>query len=148
MQKGEKPNGARAVALAVLLRCEKQGAWLDGALKSEIRSNALSSRDAALCSKICYGVCQNRMLLTFWLAHFSKVKPEKLEPAVRIAILMAMYQIRMLDKIPERAAVNESVELARHSSRNPRSPAPFADRRDSSPSPRHAAFVTATLSGW
>ena len=123
MQKGEKPNGARAVALAVLLRCEKQGAWLDGALKSEIRSNALSSRDAALCSKICYGVCQNRMLLTFWLAHFSKVKPEKLEPAVRIAILMAMYQIRMLDKIPERAAVNESVELARHSSRNPRSPA-------------------------
>lgn len=115
----------------------------------------LSSRDAALCSKICYGVCQNRMLLTFWLAHFSKVKPEKLEPAVRIAILMAMYQIRMLDKIPERAAVNESVELARHSSRNPRLPpwstgfsAPFADRRDSSPSPRHAAFVTATLSGW
>lgn len=70
LQKGEKPNGARAVALAVLLRCEKQGAWLDGALKSEIRSNALSSRDAALCSKICYGVCQNRMLLTFWLAAF------------------------------------------------------------------------------
>lgn len=73
-------------------------------------------------SKLCYGVCQNRLLLEFWLSKFSKVKPEKLEPAVRIALLLAMYQITMLDKIPPRAAVNESVNLARRNSKNPRSP--------------------------
>lgn len=123
MQKCEKTTTARSAALTVLLRCEKQGAWLDGALKSEIRASGLAPRDAALCSKICYGVCQNQLLLTFWLAHFSKVKPEKLEPAVRISILMAMYQIKLLDKIPERAAVNEAVKLARANSKNPRSPA-------------------------
>lgn len=123
MQKYEKTKTARSAALAVLLRCEKQGAWLDGALKSEIRASGLPPRDAALCSKICYGVCQNQLLLTFWLSHFSKVKPEKLEPAVRISILMAMYQIKLLDRIPQRAAVNEAVKLARASSKNPRSPA-------------------------
>ncbi len=122
-QQNIKLKNARAVALSVLLSCEKQAAWLDRALKSELHTSEVAPRDAALCSKICYGVCQNRMLLEFWLKHFSSVKPEKLEPSVHIAILMAMYQIGMLDKIPQRAAVNEAVELTKRNSKNPRSPA-------------------------
>lgn len=123
MQKQTKQaKDARSVALTVLLRCEKNGAWLDGALKSALKETPLDARDAALCSKLCYGVCQNRTLLEFWLAHFSKVKPEKLEPAVRLSLLMALYQITLLDKIPPRAAVNEAVNLARRNSKNPRSP--------------------------
>lgn len=124
MQKREnnQAKDARSAALTVLLRCERNGAWLDGALKNVLKESALEPRDAALCSKLCYGVCQNRLLLEFWLSKFSKVKPEKLEPAVRIALLLAMYQITMLDKIPPRAAVNESVNLARRNSKNPRSP--------------------------
>lgn len=124
MQKREnnQAKDARSAALTVLLRCERNGAWLDGALKSVLKESALEPRDAALCSKLCYGVCQNRLLLEFWLSKFSKVKPEKLEPAVRIALLLAMYQITMLDKIPPRAAVNEAVNLARRNSKNPRSP--------------------------
>lgn len=122
MRKPDKPKNARNVALTVLLNCETKGAWLDAALKSALKESELSSRDAALCSKICYGVCQNRLLLEFWLSRFSKVKPQKLEPAVRMALLLAMYQIVMLDKIPPRAAVNESVQLARHNSKNPHSP--------------------------
>lgn len=154
MQKYEKTKTARSAALAVLLRCEKQGAWLDGALKSEIRASGLPPRDAALCSKICYGVCQNQLLLTFWLSHFSKVKPEKLEPAVRISILMAMYQIKLLDRIPQRAAVNEAVKLAGRAAKIPGPPpwsmafcAPFADRRRRCPGRRSAASDTVTPSG-
>ena len=88
MQKREnnQAKDARSAALTVLLRCERNGAWLDGALKSVLKESALEPRDAALCSKLCYGVCQNRLLLEFWLSKFSKVKPEKLEPAVRIAL--------------------------------------------------------------
>ena len=124
MQKREnnQAKDARSAALTVLLRCERNGAWLDGALKNVLKESALEPRDAALCSKLCYGVCQNRLLLEFWLSKFSKVKPEKLEPAVRIALLLAMYQITMLDKMPPRAAVNEAVNLARRNSKNPRSP--------------------------
>ena len=134
---------ARSVALRVLLCCERQGAWLDGTLKRELGKSGLSSRDAALCSNLCYGVCQNEMLLTFWLSHFSKVKPEKLESAVRLSLLMAMYQIVMLDRIPERAAVHEAVELARRNSKNPRSPAlvngilrSFCRRQNDLPQPK------------
>ena len=92
MQKREnnQAKDARSAALTVLLRCERNGAWLDGALKNVLKESALEPRDAALCSKLCYGVCQNRLLLEFWLSKFSKVKPEKLEPAVRIALLLAM----------------------------------------------------------
>lgn len=83
MQKREnnQAKDARSAALTVLLRCERNGAWLDGALKNVLKESALEPRDAALCSKLCYGVCQNRLLLEFWLSKFSKVKPEKLEPA-------------------------------------------------------------------
>ena len=135
---------ARSVALQVLLRCEGQGAWLDGELKRELGLAGLSPRDAALCSNLCYGVCQNELLLTHWLSHFSRVKPNKLEPAVRMSLLMALYQIAMLDRIPERAAVNEAVELARRRSRNPRSPAlvngilrSFCRRQDDLPRPEN-----------
>ena len=65
MQKREnnQAKDARSAALTVLLRCERNGAWLDGALKSVLKESALEPRDAALCSKLCYGVCQNRLLL-------------------------------------------------------------------------------------
>lgn len=68
MQKYEKTKTARSAALAVLLRCEKQGAWLDGALKSEIRASGLPPRDAAPVQQNLLRRRQNQLLLTFWLS--------------------------------------------------------------------------------
>lgn len=115
------PGSAREAALLALTACETQGAWSDGVLKRTIREMRLESRDAALATRICYGVQQNRLLLDFWLSRFCKGKPEKLEPQVRASLRMGLYQIVFLDKIPASAAVNESVNLARKYSRNPRS---------------------------
>ena len=52
MQKREnnQAKDARSAALTVLLRCERNGAWLDGALKNVLKESALEPRDAALCS--------------------------------------------------------------------------------------------------
>jgi len=112
---------AREVAVQTLVACEKQGAWSDGHLKKLIRQAGLDRRDAALATRLCFGVQQNSLLLDFYLRHFSSVKPEKMEPAVRGALRIALYQILMMDKIPASAAVNESVAIARKLSRNPRS---------------------------
>ncbi len=112
---------ARQVALKALTACEKQGAWSDGILRNLIRQAGLDRRDAALATRICYGVQQNLMLLNFWIDALSRVKTVKLEPGVAGCIRMGMYQIAFMDKIPASAAVNESVNLAKKVSRNQRS---------------------------
>ena len=111
---------ARQVALKALTACEQQGAWSDGILRNLTRSAGLDRRDAALAARICYGVLQNRLLLDFWIDCFSSVKVRKLEPAIACCIRMGMYQMAFLDRIPNRAAVNESVNLAKTVSRSRR----------------------------
>ena len=112
---------AREIAVRTLTACEKQGAWSDGHLKKLLRQEGLDRRDAALATRLCFGVLQNCLLLDHCLSQFSSVKVEKMEPAVRNDLRIALYQILMMDKIPASAAVNEAVALARKVSRNPRS---------------------------
>lgn len=96
---------ARDAALRALIACRRDGAWSDGALKSLL--TGMERRDAALASRLCYGVLQNRMLLDFWIAAFAK---GKLQPVVQDILRLAVYQLRFTDKIPASAAVNEAVE--------------------------------------
>lgn len=112
---------AREIALLTLSACEKQGAWSDGYLKKAIREVGLSTRDGALATKICAGVLQNRMLIDFYLDHFSTVKRNKMEEKVLLALRLGVYQMIFLDRVPVSAAVNTSVELVRKYARNPKS---------------------------
>ena len=99
----------RDAALRALLVCRKSGAWSDGALKELLRG--MDRREAALASRLCYGVLQNRLLLDWQLARFTKL--EKLQPAVHEILRLALYQLMLTDKIPDSAAVNEAVEQAK-----------------------------------
>ena len=115
-----KQQTARSVALDALLACENQGAWSDGYLKKAIREAGLDSRDAGLCTRLCCGVLQNEMLLDALLDRFAKPPVARMEPAVRGCLRLGLYQILFLDRVPDSAAVNESVSLARGRCRNPR----------------------------
>ena len=112
---------AREAALRALVACEQQGAWSDGFLKKILRTAGLDSRDAALTTRLCFGVLQNRLLLDHYLGKLSSVKLEKMEPAVRNALRLGAYQVLFLDRVPDHAAVSEAVDLARKGSKNPRS---------------------------
>lgn len=112
---------AREVALRALVACEKQGAWSDGFLKKTLRTAGLDSRDAALATRLCFGVLQNQLLLDYYLNQLSKVDVEKMEATVRNSLRIGAYQILFLDRVPNHAAVSESVNLARKGSKNPRS---------------------------
>ena len=115
-------GNAREVALLTLSACEKQGAWSDLALKKNIRSVGLDGRDAALATRLCFGVLQNRMLLDFYIGKFSSVRVERMENRVLNALRLGVYQMAFLTRVPVSAAVNESVTLSRKYSKNPRSP--------------------------
>ena len=105
--------GARETALNVLIACRKEAGWSNGVLKDYISRDRLDRRDAALATRLCYGVVQNRNLLDFYLAQLLTGKIKSLHPAVRDILHMGLYQIYLMDKIPESAAVNESVDLAK-----------------------------------
>ncbi len=107
--------GARHTALTALIACRKAGAWADSVLDAHIRRDGLDSRDAALATRLCCGVLQNRALLDFYLSAFSARRLSDLQPVVLDILRLGAYQILFSDRIPASAAVNEAVEQARKS---------------------------------
>ena len=93
-------GSAREAAMLTLAACERQGAWSDGYLKRILREQGLDKRDAALASRLCYGVLQNKLLLDWHLARFCKSKLTSLDVKVLCDLRVAVYQILFLDKIP------------------------------------------------
>ncbi len=112
---------ARETALNVLIAVRKEAAWSNGILKTYIQRDKLSSRDAALAARLCYGVIQNRSLLDFYLKQLLTGKLKDLHPVLRDILHLGLYQIYLMDKIPDSAAVNESVQLAKKYCKFPKS---------------------------
>ena len=113
---------AREAALLALNACQRQGGWSDDILKKQLAGAGLDSRDSALATRLCFGVLQNRILLDFYLSHFSNLPLKRMEGRVVEALRLGVYQMLFLDKIPHSAAVNASVELTRKFCKNPRAP--------------------------
>jgi 16S rRNA (cytosine967-C5)-methyltransferase len=103
---------ARKIAFDVLLGVEAEGAYASDLLHSEL-SGDVGASDAALATEITLGVLRQRRLLDFLLARHSKKQIERLDLPVAIALRMALYQLRFLERVPARAAVHESVELVK-----------------------------------
>ena len=105
--------GARETALNALIACRKEGAWSNGVMKEYIVRDHLDSRDAGLATRLCYGVLQNRMKLDFYLKQLLTGKIKDLHPVVHDILHLGLYQLFELDRVPDSAAVNESVDLAK-----------------------------------
>ena len=105
--------GARETALNVLITCRKEEGWSNGVLKELIARDGLDRREAALTSRLCYGVVQNRILLDHYLQQLLTGKLRDLHPAVRDILHLGLYQMLFMDKIPDSAAVNEAVSLTK-----------------------------------
>ena len=116
-------TGARETALQALMACRKEGAWANAVLKEYIGRNRLDARDAALATRLCYGVLQNRLRLDFFLEGLLSRPLSQLHPVVRDVLHLGLYQLYDLDKIPASAAVNESVALAKKYAKNPQASA-------------------------
>jgi 16S rRNA (cytosine967-C5)-methyltransferase len=105
-------SAARQIAFDVLLRVESESAYASELLHSALAPN-IKPADAALATEIVLGVLRWRRLLDFLLDRQLKKPVQRLDLPVAIALRMGFYQIRFLQRIPARAAVNESVELVK-----------------------------------
>ncbi|KRM96573.1 ribosomal rna small subunit methyltransferase b [Liquorilactobacillus aquaticus DSM 21051] len=106
-------SSVRFLAVELLTRIEQEGAYSNIVLDQAIRKNTLSKRDANLLTNIIYGVLQHRMTLEYWLEPFVK-KEKKIIPWVKQLLLSALYQMQFLDKVPDHAILNESIEIAKY----------------------------------
>ena len=118
---------ARETALQVLKNCRAEGAWVNSALKEQLARDRLDRRDAALATNLAYGVLQNRPLLDHYLQQLLTGRLKDLRPVLRDILHLGLYQILFLDKIPESAAVNESVELAKRYCKKQKNAAPLVN---------------------
>lgn len=115
---------ARAVAFDILLRVEQEAAYASELLHAA-RYAKLSPADHALATELVMGVLRWRSLLDQWISQASSQQLSKLDLEVLIAIRLGAYQMRHLERIPTRAAINESVELVKRAHK--RSAAAFAN---------------------
>lgn len=98
---------SRKAAFDVLFKIDREEAFSSVLLP--YHSAGLSEADRGLCYEVTYGVLRHKLYLDLIIGHFASNK--KLDPAVSIAIQMALFQIIFLDRIPAHSAINESVEL-------------------------------------
>ena len=110
---GTEALEARALAAAVLQRIEHDRAYADVALDAALRTSRLDGRDRALATRLVYGTLAWQGRLDWHLAALTRREPAALDPPLRIALRLGLYQILFLDRIPAHAAVATSVDLAK-----------------------------------
>lgn len=100
---------ARTAALKALLTMKQNDGYSNLVLDSTLNSTGLSPRDRALTSTIFYGVLERRLTLDYYLAQCLREPGKKLDPAAREALRCGAYQLLYMDRVPQPAAVNETV---------------------------------------
>jgi len=101
---------ARRTAFDILRRVA-DGAFSSVLLASE--EPKLRPADRSLTHELVLGVLRRQAWLDQIIEHTSNRSVESLDLPVRIALRLALYQLRFLSRIPASAAVNESVNLVR-----------------------------------
>jgi 16S rRNA (cytosine967-C5)-methyltransferase len=135
---------AREIAFQILQRAAG-GAFASDLLRRE--TVGLDTRDAALAEALVFGCLRYQAQLDFLIAHFSGRPQTKLDPEVRLALRLGVFQLRYLERIPAHAAVAESVELVKRARK--RSAAGFVNavlrkvNRDPVPWPDRATELSA-----
>lgn len=107
-----KHETARSLALSVLEDVFEQGAYSNIALNKALEASALSMQDRGLATELVYGTVSRKITLEWYLAHFIEDR-EKLDTWVYYLLMLSLYQMLYLDRLPTHAVVNEAVALAK-----------------------------------
>jgi 16S rRNA (cytosine967-C5)-methyltransferase len=101
---------ARRAAFDILLRVETEGSYASVLLAGLTN---LSREDRALAQELTLGVLRQQKTLDYFIERYTQRKIKKLDLPVILALRLGLYQIRFLTRIPQSAAVNESVNLVK-----------------------------------
>ncbi|HKQ37741.1 MAG TPA: 16S rRNA (cytosine(967)-C(5))-methyltransferase RsmB [Verrucomicrobiae bacterium] len=102
----------REIAFRVLLEHREGAHFLEYLLERAFAKAPMSPADRALAQELAFGVTRWEKTLDWLIAQKTRERPAK--PALEILLRLGLYQLFWLDRIPDHAAVNETVELAKH----------------------------------
>ncbi|MBQ7505100.1 MAG: 16S rRNA (cytosine(967)-C(5))-methyltransferase RsmB [Ruminococcus sp.] len=103
----------RNIALIILLNIERDGAYSALALNNSIKENKLNKTDSSFLSALVYGVLERQITLDYIIKQYSKIPLRKIELKTKVILRLGILQLVFMDKVPDSAAVNESVILAK-----------------------------------
>jgi len=103
----------RKISFQILKKIESSGQISDRVINDNLKEKSLDKRDENLIRKIVYGCLENQILLDYYIRRISSIKFRKIDSDILIILRIGLYQIKFLDKIPNSAAVNESVKLVK-----------------------------------
>ncbi len=110
--KGPGKKTARALALKILKQVEKQSAFAGRLLDETISKSVLDPRDSRLLYEMAMGSIRWQAQLDHAIAQLSDRPPDRMDPTTRCIIRLGAYQLLFMDRVPQRAAVNETVSLS------------------------------------
>ena len=107
-------KSARQAAFEALLKIQKEGAYSNLVVDAKLKENEhFDERDKAFFSNLVYGTLDRLILIDYNLSMYLNQPVRKLKPELHTILRLGTYQLLFLDKVPSRAAVNESVNLAK-----------------------------------
>lgn len=109
------PAPARACAYRVLRRVFEQDAYADLALRGEARD--LDARDRARAMRLAYGAVQRRGTLDHLAAQLAGRPAERIDTPLLAALRLGLFELLYMEGAPDRAVVNDAVELSKANAR-------------------------------
>ena len=103
---------ARELAFDLLLKAEASKQYSNIALDNALQKSVLSTADKNLVSALFYGVTERRLTLDYQIKSLSSRPIDEIDVKALISLRMGLYQIIYLTRIPNHAAINESVSLS------------------------------------
>ena len=101
----------REIAVNVLRQRETGGEYVETLLENELIQTPLSPVNRGLCQELVYGIVRWQTTLDWLIARKTEGREQK--PALQILLRLGLYQMFWLDRVPNHAAVHETVELAK-----------------------------------
>ena len=108
-----EPGEARHLAFNVLLDVERHGAHADQRLAKALDASNLDERDRRLATLMVYGTLARQLTLDHSLAIYGKKPPAQLDAEIRLSLRLGLFQLAFLDRVPDWAAVDSAVGLAK-----------------------------------
>ena len=96
-----------------ILEAVAAGGYADVAFDRVLRGTTLSVQDRGLVTEVAYGAIRQRRRLDSWLDRLGRVPASKQPPRLRWLLHVGLYQLLCMERIPDAAAVNTTVELAK-----------------------------------
>ena len=104
---------ARTAAIKVVFEVNERGAYSNVALSKILRTEKLSDIDRRFCTELVYGTVKAGVSIDWIISKYINRPLKKIDPKVAAILRVGIYQIFFLDRVPNSAAVNESVEIAK-----------------------------------